>query len=515
MNCRRCFIKYRAAKRQRWLLNCSCWSYFVKMLFSLLLLCCGSYIWMLVLTSTIVDQQNVADFSKNGLHGETMGGSWLKSPSVRVTKSLANQSEDRLYTIKNSKRLYVNIWNTHVDQWQRANMVSAPYKLMVYSAYLDKRNPHAPTVVVIGATLIKGGLKVYCKLQFSHKKPVLVAAYKRVINEHWNLKYSACFFYCALRKGDPKPLNVSVADNSQFKAAAILTVYDNKEDNESPRGRIALCVKPLHYSYDRATWFIEFVELHRLLGVEHFFLYNHSMGHSVERAVMVYKQLGVVSLLPWNLEIQSQKEIRTEGLFAALNDCLYRSMCLFKYVLMLDLDEFIIPSGNVTYETFLADITKLKRGPYQPSSFVFQNVFFYLYWDNDTSAYNEKPETPPANIPYLLTQYKTRRLKYPMKHGSRSKFIVVPERVLEVGNHVVWRVVPRSQNIKVPFSKASLHHYRICENGGHRCLKQPSVVDRTALRFNSTLLSRVQYICHRSFVNVNTCPVVPPLGSEW
>lgn len=33
-----------------------------------------------------------------------------------------------------------------------------------------------------------------------------------------------------------------------------------------------------------------------------------------------------VDLLPWNLKMKSQKEIRTEGLFASLNDCLYRSM---------------------------------------------------------------------------------------------------------------------------------------------------------------------------------------------
>ena len=31
-----------------------------------------------------------------------------------------------------------------------------------------------------------------------------------------------------------------------------------------------------------------------------------------------------MTVLPWRLDMTSQKEIRTEGLFAALNDCLYR-----------------------------------------------------------------------------------------------------------------------------------------------------------------------------------------------
>ena len=50
-----------------------------------------------------------------------------------------------------------------------------------------------------------------------------------------------------------------------------------------------------------------------------------------------------MDLLPWNLDMISQKEIRTEGLFAALNDCLYRNMKTVQYLLMMDLDELIIP----------------------------------------------------------------------------------------------------------------------------------------------------------------------------
>ena len=50
-----------------------------------------------------------------------------------------------------------------------------------------------------------------------------------------------------------------------------------------------------------------------------------------------------MDLLPWKLDMISQKEIRTEGLFAALNDCLYRNMKTVQYLIMMDLDELIIP----------------------------------------------------------------------------------------------------------------------------------------------------------------------------
>lgn len=47
---------------------------------------------------------------------------------------------------------------------------------------------------------------------------------------------------------------------------------------------------------------------------------------TVDGAPMTPYLRPTVNVLPWDLRMRSQKEIRTEGLFAALNDCLYRSM---------------------------------------------------------------------------------------------------------------------------------------------------------------------------------------------
>jgi Glycosyltransferase family 92 len=105
---------------------------------------------------------------------------------------------------------------------------------------------------------------------------------------------------------------------------------------------------------------LEFLELNNLLGVSHFTFYNHTIGPRIDCVLKHYmegripKHITVnssskpsgsgdknatldnmtltrspkitVDLLPWNLKMKSQKEIRTEGLFASLNDCLYRSM---------------------------------------------------------------------------------------------------------------------------------------------------------------------------------------------
>jgi hypothetical protein len=76
----------------------------------------------------------------------------------------------------------------------------------------------------------------------------------------------------------------------------------------------------------------------------------------------------------------------------------------------------------------------------QDGSFVFRNVFFYLYWENDTST---SPSSNGGNgsSNYLLTTSKIRRTAKPNRKGQRSKYVVKPEAVAMAGNHVVWKLM--------------------------------------------------------------------------
>lgn len=236
--------------------------------------------------------------------------------------------------------------------WQIVN--GTRFKFFVYSAFYDRRD--GKMVRIIGATKTRSPEKVWCRLWYPYTSgnttkywSVTIMARVKIIRENWNLKYSACFILCPLKgPASEVPHSISIVSRLRTPPGNVLLLRNSDTDpdlnvtgvNNIPE-KLAVCVKPLHFNYDQALHLMEFIELNSILGVSHFTLYNHTIGPRAACVLRHYmegssrnssnetnyiKPKATVTLLPWDLRMRSQKEIRTEGLFAALNDCLYRSM---------------------------------------------------------------------------------------------------------------------------------------------------------------------------------------------
>jgi len=203
--------------------------------------------------------------------------------------------------------------------------------------------------------------------------------------------------------------------------------------------------------------------------------------------------------------VTTKTKIRNEAQFSALNDCTYRSMYNYQYTILVDLDEYLIPRGFTDLKSYLHSKDNSNIG-----SFLFKNGFFYLYWENTTLVGGQSVD----NTPYLITMFKTRRMTKLHNYGTRSKYIVKPEKVIEAGNHLVWKHVKGSNVYKVPENEGISHHYRICEFGGFECKKHPSVLDNTTHRWSSSLIPNVIASCEQIFGELG-CPAAEPLGSPW
>lgn len=413
---------------------------------------------------------------------------YLDPISSRVARELARvRDEDFSSSLLNeSRRGFLNldfakeVVGEIEDWWQR--VPNTKDKFFVYSAYLDDRR--TKWVRVIAAARTRMAEKVLCQFTYPNGKDVIsVIGMNRLIRENWNLKFSAYFILCPLKPLNAAvPSHVSIIRQGDTTVGNKMVVHNNKKFFKRPEGT-AVCIKPLHYDYNKVKNLIEFVELNRILGVNHFVLYNHTVGPEVGCILKKYEAEGLVTVLPWQLDIVSQKEIRTEGLFAALNDCLYRTMYRFKYVLMIDLDEYIVPHKNTSLRVLLGHLERNGKTADRTGAYSFQNAFFYLQWPDDDAS---------RSLPYrLLTLQKTTRKAKFHAHKQRSKCIVMPERVIEMGNHFVWEFAQGKAMTNVAPEAAFLHHYRVCEFGGNDCINTTHVVDRRNYAWRDQLVDAV------------------------
>ncbi|KAL7738715.1 hypothetical protein ACLKA6_007477 [Drosophila palustris] len=475
--------------------------------------------------------------------------------------------------------------------WQVVN--GTRFKFFVYSAYFDRRDG-ARLVRVIGATKTRGPERVWCRFWYgptplnnsessasttrAKYTSATVMARVKIIRENWNLKYSACFVLCPVRAPLlDVPQYVSVVSRLRAPPGNLLTLRNTDHDADfaqplanvsgsgtgtgdsrrplphpPPSGeqipdRMAVCVKPFHFSYDQALYLMEYLEFYALLGVSHFTFYNHTLGPRASCVLQSYQrgqipgnltafdleplppseaannatprvlkslhyQRPTVSILPWNLRMLSQKEIRTEGLFAALNDCLYRTMYRYKYLALVDLDEFIVPRYTDTLNELLSSLNQRFRNR-NTGAYSFQNAFYYLQFADDPLASSGIPggnDQLGSVRASLVTQRKTRRRYKLHPQKQRSKYICKPEAVVEAGNHFVWEFSPGMGSLNVPPKEAILQHYRVCEFGGNDCIKAPSIMDRTTTKYVNRLVQRVDAV-YRHLRQRCDLPALPTL----
>ncbi|CAG9773807.1 unnamed protein product [Ceutorhynchus assimilis] len=419
-----------------------------------------------------------------------IGAYLLGKPQAHHLANMDNNSPPYMSKFFNEGQLPSYPENVTISDGSWQNVNGSRYRFYVFAAYYDQRR-NQRNIRIIAATKTRGPERVFCRLWYKDNSTVNVSrsvpAKLKVIRENWNLRYSACFVMCPLRTNMSIPTHVSVVAKLKEPPSNMLIVINNFNETVKPIEKFAVCVKPLHFDYNKALQIMEFIELNKLMGVDHFTFYNHTIGPQVGCILDDYRQRGLVTLLPWKLKMISQKEIRTEGLFAALNDCLYRSMYKFSHTLLIDLDEYIIPNYNETLPQ-LIDYLNHRLNTRSTGSFSFQNAFFYLQWDDDAQV-NSFKDSLATN---LVTLKKTRRKTKLHPHKQRSKYICRPELVVEAGNHFVWEFIPGHGTLNVPADAAILHHYRICEFGGNDCIKTASVVDRTAYRYSESLSQSVR-----------------------
>lgn len=110
---------------------------------------------------------------------------------------------------------------------------------------------------------------------------------------------------------------------------------------------------------DEAPYLKEWIEFHRLVGVEHFYLYNNLSQDNYQEVLQPYVNSGIVELIEWNQESHNVGEWDAIQV-AAYNDGFIRAREKSKWLTILDSDEFLFPTVENNIPKFLKKYEKNK-----------------------------------------------------------------------------------------------------------------------------------------------------------
>jgi hypothetical protein len=170
--------------------------------------------------------------------------------------------------------------------------------------------------------------------------------------------------------------------------------------------RLAVCA----VFRDEAPYLAEWVEFHRLVGVEHFFLYDDRSGDTGREVLAPYVGEGLVTLAECAMPLASG------GQGWAYDDALGRARGRFRWMAFIDIDEFLFSPEAESLVEVLAEFEQY------PGVLVNWQVY-------GSSGRQSRPEG-------LVIESFTRRARTDWVRNRRVKSIVDPTRAIRsVGPH--------------------------------------------------------------------------------
>ena len=165
---------------------------------------------------------------------------------------------------------------------------------------------------------------------------------------------------------------------------------------------------------DEAPYFKEWIEYHRLVGVDHFYLYDNGSTDTFKQVLEPYVKEGVVTLIDWpDKNRENWQKIEYAWVYytqvpALEHACRTVALGQTKWLAMIDIDEFIVPKNQTT----IPDV--LKKYDDAPGVIVYWHVY-------GTSGVN----TLPPNV--LLVEALNMTCEEGHQLNKVEKTIIKPE----------------------------------------------------------------------------------------
>lgn len=237
---------------------------------------------------------------------------------------------------------------TPVTSWQQQSFQKhAGHSFVLFSSYrMDSRY-----FVAMGFGLLSHhnhrtmGLCSWTDTQGHVRQSVLRTLYPL---EHHELLYEVVLLFCGFEKDVPPGGFLEAAIDHED------VVLHREEEGAFPGGttaaepfpsRLTVCCTPIHGKSMSPRRIREFVEYHRLLGADHFEMYDAGgVDDELRAAFAADLAAGTIVMTPFQGTEKYQSWYH--GQLLAQHDCFYRSRYRARWVLVADFDEYIWPRNT-------------------------------------------------------------------------------------------------------------------------------------------------------------------------
>ena len=283
---------------------------------------------------------------------------------------------------------------------------------------------------------------------------------------------------CSLPK-NIHPDAVSIVPNLWEQPRNFLWITDSTTNTDS---QFTVCLhSPFDFKEDRSHEIVEWVELNKLMGGDRFVFYNYSSHTKNDAIFKLYQRNALVDIVQWRPP--ERADIHYLGQVASMTDCLYRNFHSSKYIIYLDLDEFIIPRRESIHNWSDLLLVQPKRCAYILRSTVFPVSDGYT-----ESQFEGKDSAIKYKLKTLLVHG---RQNYTFGSKDRSKFILQTNCMEVIGVHLLQKYrTDKPSEMTIEPKDALIHHYR--EGYPLFVRRGTSSVDPYMTKFAKDLISNVE-----------------------
>lgn len=362
--------------------------------------------------------------------------------------------------------------------WQNLDTSNGTFK--IFNAYYDTRTIpfYEYSVIRIIAFINRKDptVKTSCQIWYENlNEPVIVPVleYRLMWRSEWGYNHHSKSFTpyllaCMNPLKDFIPSSVSIVENDCEKASNNLKViYNPKSKVDNMKKPFAVCVKDLDFMDDQTKQIVEWIEILSLLGADKFFIYVINIHPNMMRTLEYYEKIGKVQVekITEPEGVPTRKESVTQWLqneMTSLNDCMYKNMYAYDFLLPLDIDEIVMPvkdEDRTWKDLLIREVASSQNQNEISPAYVVHNVFFLL----DNIHENEIQPDVPQDMMFLQHIYRAANFS---KRGVGPKSFVNTEKVVVMHNHFpIWCLDGLCTWTYLDKSDAQLSHYRRdCEN---------------------------------------------------